>query len=128
MGDKKWEIGSVQIGGNAMFGDHNRMVINEAGLKDLTVYATNPKEVKRLLVELSDAVTNTSEEEADQVTPEQQATAQAALSTVVEEIRTPTAKRTPDRLKRALDSIVGIAKTVPTVLKTALQLKTLLGF
>ena len=128
MGDKKWEIGSVQIGGNAMFGDHNRMVINEAGLKNLTVFATNPKEVKRLLVELSDAVANTSEEAADQVTPEQKATAQATLSTVVEEIRTPTAKRTPDRLKRALDSIVGIAKTVPTVLKTALQLKTLLGF
>lgn len=128
MGDKKWEIGSVEIGGNAMFGDHNRMVINEAGLKDLTVYAANPEEVKRLLVELSEAVTNISGEEADQVTPEQKAAAQEALSSVVEEIRTPTVKRRPDRLKRALDSIVDIAKAVPNVLKTVLQLKALLGF
>jgi len=114
----KWNIGSLHVNGQAMFGDNNQMHVNLAGLN-----VTDPATVRAALAQIS-----SSAQQGDAaLSAEQKAVVQQAVHEVIDELKKPQKSQNAGFLKKCLDEVMLVAAAVPPVINAALQLKGALG-
>jgi hypothetical protein len=118
----KWNIGSLNVTGQAMFGDNNQMHVN---LADLNV--TDQAAVKAALSHISNGIEGAAQQGSTALSAEQKAHAQQAVQDVVGELKKPRESQDAGFLKKCLDEVMRVAAAVPGVINAAVQLKGVLG-
>jgi len=122
MNASKWNIGSVNVRGQAMFGDNNQMKVDLARLD-----VKNPSAVHSALLRLSENIENSADQEAESLSAQQKAQLKQALGELVEELKQPQQSQNTSLLRQCISKITEVAGVVPQLLSTALELKGLLG-
>jgi hypothetical protein len=115
--DSKWNIGSLRVTGQAMFGDNNRMTVQAGELN-----VADPGAASEALATMSREA-----EDGAALSTEQKAEIQRAVGTVTEELKKPQVAQSAGVLKTCLDEVQKVAAAVPSVIHAALELKGLLG-
>ena len=118
----KWNIGSLNVTGQAMFGDNNQMHVN---LADLNV--TDQAAVKAALSQISAGIEGPAQQGSTALSAEQKTHAQQAVQEVVSELKKPPESQDASFLKKCLDEVMRVAAAVPPVINAAVQLKGVLG-
>lgn len=118
----KWNIGSVHVDGQAMFGDNNQMQVNLAGLN-----VADHAAVKAALTQIHDSIEGAAQQGNAALSPGQKAEVQKAVHEVVDELKKPKESQNSGFLKKCLDEVMLVAAAVPPVVNAALQLKGALG-
>jgi hypothetical protein len=119
----KWNIGSLQVTGEAMFGDNNQMQVNLDGLN-----VADRATVRAALTQISNSIEGTVRQGDALLSAEQKAEVQKAVHEVIDELKKPKESQNVGFLKKCLDEVMLVAATVPPVINAALQLKGALGF
>jgi hypothetical protein len=118
----KWNIGSVYVSGQAMFGDNNQMNVNLAGLN-----VADPATVKAALAQISNTIEGAPQQADAALSAGQKAEVQKAVHEVIDELKKPKESQNSGFLKKCLDEVMLVAAAVPPVVNAALQLKGALG-
>jgi hypothetical protein len=118
----KWNIGSVHVNGQAMFGDNNQMHVNLGSLN-----VADPAAVRAALAQISNSIEGAAQPADAELSSEQKAEVQQAVHEVIDELKKPQESQNPGLLKKCLDQVMQVAAAVPPVITAALQLKGVLG-
>jgi hypothetical protein len=119
MPEGKWNIAAVNVHGQAMFGDSNRM--------EVCASAHDPARIEALLVQLREIVEVLPECGHGSLRPAERADVQACIRGVSQEVKKNPGERDDGFLVRSLDRIAAVLKLAPTAMSTALSVKSLLG-
>jgi hypothetical protein len=119
MPEGKWNIGTVNVHGQAMFGDGNRMEVRAA--------AQDSAQLEALLGRLSDIVEALPEFGHGSLAPVERASVQACIGDVAQEVKKKPAEQDKRLLSSSIDRIAGVLKLVPSAVNAALSVKSLLG-
>jgi hypothetical protein len=118
----KWNIRSLQVNGQAMFGDNNQMHVNLAGLN-----VTDQATVRAALAQISNSIDGAGRQGDAALSAEQKVEVQKAVHEVVDELKKPQQSQNAGFLKKCLDEVMLVAAAFPPVINAALQLKGALG-
>lgn len=119
---RNWNIGSLHVNGQAMFGDNNEMHVNLAGLN-----VTDQATVRAALARISNSIEGAAQQGDAALSAEQKAEVQKAVHEVIDELKRPQESQNTGFLKKCLDEVMLVAAAVPPVINAALQLKGALG-
>jgi hypothetical protein len=120
MADGKWNIGNVQVHGQAMFGDGNRM---EVSVQD----PRSQQHIEILLDQLRQAIEALPDGRQGSVRLAGRDSATAGLLELTQELKKKQDERSPGILSRSLQRVMEVLKFAPAALKSALELKSILG-
>jgi hypothetical protein len=118
----KWNIGSLHVSGQAMFGDNNQMQVNLAGLN-----VSDQDAVRSALAQISKSIEGPEQQGEAPLSATQKAEVQQAVHDVIDELKKPQESQNPGFLKKCLDEVMVVAAAVPPVISSVLQLKGVLG-
>jgi hypothetical protein len=119
----KWKFGTVNVSGQAVFGDNNRMNIDLSGLN-----VQNRDEVSAGLFRMNQAIQASSTQALKEtLSGQQQDELQQLFRQVVDELKRPNQAQNHTFLRDCLSKITTIAAAIPSLVSTAVQLKGLLG-
>ncbi len=118
----KWNIGSLSVTGQAMFGDNNQMCVN---LADLNV--ADQAAVRAALAQISSSVEGPAQQGNQALSAAQKAEVQQAVHEVIAELKKPSESQNPGFVKKCLDEVLRVAGAVPPIINAAVQLKGALG-
>jgi len=118
----KWNIGSLQVNGQAMFGDNNQMHLDLDALN-----VADQRTVRAVLSQISRETEGAEQQGNASLSAEQKAEIQRAVHEVIDELKKPQASQNAGVLKKCLDRVVQFAAAVPPIITAALQLKGVLG-
>jgi hypothetical protein len=120
MADGKWNFGNVQVHGQAMFGDGNRMAVSAQDPR-------SQQHIEILLEELRQAIEALPGGSRGSVRLAGRDAANAGLLELTQELKKKQDERSPGILSSSLQRIMEVLKFAPAALKTALELKSILG-
>jgi len=103
----KWNIGSLHVNGQAMFGDNNQMHVNLAGLN-----VTDQAAVRAALAQISNSIEGAAHQ-GNALSAEQKAEVQQAVREVIDELKKPQESQNPGFLKKCLDEVMLVAGAAP---------------
>jgi hypothetical protein len=118
----KWNIGSMQVNGQAMFGDNNQMHVNLDGLN-----VSDQGAARAALSQIGGELDRATQQENTSLSAEQKAEIERAVRDVIDELKKPRESQNVSFLKKCLDEVTHLAAAVPPVITAALQLKGVLG-
>ena len=121
MTENKWNIGSINVQGQAMFGDDNQMqvVVSKQDLAGLNV--GDQAAVGAALARLEQAVATPAMPAGDV------AELKEMLGQILAELKKPRESQSPGILRQCLDRLLEAARSAPPLVTTAIELKGLLG-
>ena len=119
MAESKWNIAAVNVHGQAMFGDGNRMEVRAS--------TTDSPQIEVLLQRLKEALDAIPEHGNGSLSPAERFNAHAAIGELTQEVKKKPAEQDRGLLTRSIDRISGVLKIVPSAVSTALSIKSLLG-
>jgi hypothetical protein len=118
----KWNIGTLNVTGQAMFGDNNQLDVNLAGLR-----VPDQAAVRNAVEQITTNIQGPAQQGKAALSAEQKAEVQRAGQEVIAELKKPRESQNTGFLKKCFDEVMLIAAAVPPVIKSALQLKGVLG-
>jgi hypothetical protein len=111
-----------------MFGDDNQMqvVVSSQDLAALNVL--DHAAVAAGLARLDQAIQAVPGEDRESLPAGDKVELQRILREILDELKKPRESQSPGFLRQCFDKLLDIAKTVPPLVKTTLDLKSVLGF
>ena len=127
MSGHKWQVGKITVGGSAMFGDHNRMVIHADGSRtELTPETV--QSIQALLGQLQATIAALAAAPNSALSAEKRASAEDGLRVIVGEMENKERPPQSTVLERALKAITTAVEHVPSAVTLAKSVGALLGF
>lgn len=120
MAEGKWNIANVQVTGQAMFGDGNRMEVSGQDPR-------SRQHIEVLLTQLRQAIEAIPDGGQGSVRLAGRESAQAGLIELTQELQKKQDERSPGILSRSLQRVMEVLKFAPAAFKTAMELKSILG-
>jgi hypothetical protein len=119
----KWNIGTINVPGQAMFGDHNVMNVDPRAL-----HVPDPPAVSAAIQKLHETVQAPATPGQPSLSNSDKTGVQESVQQLVGELKKPEASQNGGLLRDCMDKVITVAGAVPAVVSAALDLKSLLGF
>lgn len=128
MAGNKWNIGSVNVQGQAMFGDNNeiKVVVSSQDLAGLNV--PDQAAVAEAFSRLRQVIQADPVQERESLSSGNKAELQQVLHQILDELKKPHESQNTGFVRQCVDKMLEAAKAVPLLVKAALEVKSVLGF
>jgi hypothetical protein len=123
MADAKWNFGSVHVEGQAVFGDAGRIEVHQTGVHP----TVDEQRLDALLRQLSAAIATIPDRGPGSLPPAERSQMNSCLLQVSSELKKKQTEQDAGFLGRSFRVMGEVLKAAPGALKSALELKSLLG-
>lgn len=129
MSDGKYNFGDINVDGQAMFGDQNTMEIYQSDFHNQKLNVSGDQEqLKELILALKKSIDNAPEDGQNAMSKHQKADLSDTVIKVVDELKKDEKKQERDFLQYCLQKLTSGLASLPSALKLAVGIKTILGF